>query len=309
MSTYLQIAEAVLHRARRPMSAKAIMKKAYAAGLVPDQLYGKTQHKTLQARLSEDILSRRERSPFFRTEPGVFFLREFLTDPKIPMEFRVEMTARRRTRELLRGPALALDVNSVRRNLGDVGCWDADETLHKVRDRGWYSYVDPKGDHDGFPLLWSFASVMRDQKVLTYRVGRYRDSRDHFAQKRSIGFASLVLEDHQSLFDALSFGICESAAAAVSTDLDIPLNQARSARDPFRFSLRYVAWCSEAPKADLLAFIKVDAPSWFEPIGSRLSLNDLGWMDLRVPPNDIDDFDPWSKLILRHHFGMMHGLG
>src|SRR5204863_3540845 len=91
---------------------REILRRGLSSGIVPSSLYGKTQHKTLQARLSEDILSRRERSPFFRTRPGYFFLREFLTDPAIPAEFRTPIVARRRRPELAYHEALAVDRGS-----------------------------------------------------------------------------------------------------------------------------------------------------------------------------------------------------
>src|SRR5437763_111510 len=84
LETYLEIAEAVLRAARRPLTARAILDAAYRGGIVPTHLYGKTQHKTLQARLSEDILLRKLESRFFRTDPGYFFLSELRSDPKIP---------------------------------------------------------------------------------------------------------------------------------------------------------------------------------------------------------------------------------
>ena len=78
LDSYLQVAQSVLRSTRRPMSARAILDVAYAAGIIPAHLYGKTQQKTLQARLSEDILHHREVSAFYRTEPGQFFLAELL---------------------------------------------------------------------------------------------------------------------------------------------------------------------------------------------------------------------------------------
>ena len=102
MDSYLKIAEVVLRSAHRPMSAKAILDVAYKAGVVPTHLYGKTQKKTLQARLSEDILRHRDTSLFYRTEPGQFFLSEFLSDPTIPDDYKVPFPARRRTRDLKR---------------------------------------------------------------------------------------------------------------------------------------------------------------------------------------------------------------
>ena len=108
LESYLQIAKVVLRSTRRPMSARAILEVAYQAGVVPAHLYGKTQHKTLQARLSEDILHRRETSAFYRTEPGQFFLIELLGDPEIPDEWKKPFPARRRTRDLKRDNTLAI---------------------------------------------------------------------------------------------------------------------------------------------------------------------------------------------------------
>lgn len=287
------------------MSARAILRTAYSLGLVPHQLHGKTQHKTLQARLSEDILYRKEKSPFFRTKPGTFFLRRFLTDADVPVEHRREMTARRRTRELLRGPALALDIAALTSNSEHSVSWDPHRALCLIHEGGCYSYIDPRSNDNERTLLWSFASVVRDFKVLTYRVGRYRDDRDHFAQKRSIGFTSLVLESDTTLFNPKALGIEDSAVNAVTTDLDIPLHQPHTDDSAFKYAWRLLTLCSRENSCDAIALVTVSAPNWFEPTGSRLSLNDLQWMDLTVRPNNIDDFDPWSRHILNYHFKVL----
>ena len=51
-------------RKRAGRSAHEDIRQAYNNRLVPSHLFGQTQHKTLGARLSEDILLRRERSAF-----------------------------------------------------------------------------------------------------------------------------------------------------------------------------------------------------------------------------------------------------
>ena len=109
MDSYLELAEIVLREERRPLTARALLKRAYKLQIIPANLYGKTQHKTLQARISEDILGRRDRSRFFRTAPGVFFLRDFLNDATIPPKFRSPIVARRRQRELPVKNALSLN--------------------------------------------------------------------------------------------------------------------------------------------------------------------------------------------------------
>lgn len=306
MNSYLNIAEEVLRAERRPLTARSILKAAYVSGAVPAHLFGKTQHKTLQARLSEDILHHRERSRFFRTEPGRFFLREFLVDGSLPTAYRKEMIARRRTRDLLRGPALGVDRNCLRsemaRNMGAA----AKEVLSRVREQGCYKYVEPRRVSDGVALVWAVATVRRNNQVLTYRTGRYRDDRDSFAQKRSLCFAALVVEDDQSLFDYMGFGIAQCGLTAVSTDLNISIDghyDPSALSTEFTHDLACLLWRGDDEKSELLAVVEINAPSWFEPVQQgRLSINDLRWMGLEAPPNNVDDFDPWSQTILANYF-------
>ena len=53
---------------------------------------------------------------------------------------------------------------------------------------GRYSYVDPKRPPSDYALVWSFVVVLRHLEVLTYRLGRYREERDTFFNRRSLGF-------------------------------------------------------------------------------------------------------------------------
>ncbi|MBL0372610.1 winged helix-turn-helix domain-containing protein [Rhizobium sp. KVB221] len=309
MSSYLQIAEEVLRMARRPLSAQAILKHAYSLEIAPHHLFGKTQHKTLQARLSEDILQRREHSLFFRTRPGQFFLREFLTDVSIPAEYRQPIVARRRTRDLFLGPALSVSYHYATGLLQKGKFADAD-LVEKIARSGSYRYIDPKRQDDDDVLLWAVSALTRPGKVLSYRVGRYRDDRDNFAHKRSIAFSTLVSETNHTLFDTTSLGVPDSALFAAAVDLDIPLPEAFSARATFEHLLRFFAWQPDiAHKHSMLAFVEVRAPDWFEPTAARLSLNDLCWLDMSSPPNNWEDFDPWSQTILSYYFprAAMHG--
>lgn len=82
MNSYLQIAQAVLQKSRQPLSAREILRAAYRFQMVPKHLFGKTQYKTLQARLSEDMLRNRSKTLFARTAPGRFVLRQQLASSK-----------------------------------------------------------------------------------------------------------------------------------------------------------------------------------------------------------------------------------
>lgn len=297
MDAYLDIAATVLRVEKRPLSSRAILAAAHRAGLVPSSLYGKTQHKTLGARISEDIVSLRENSRFFRTAPGRFFLREFLDDLSLPEEYRQPRTTRRRIRELVRGPALAIQ-GGVHRVRADEWLIKATKILSLLRKNS-YAYLDPQKPSDAV-FVRSFVCVCRGSKILSYRLGRYRDDRDTFMHKRSIGFSTLVHIDKHTLFN-VGKGIVEAGVRAVKIDLDIPPVPPAASKSAEKAVLLKFIWVEQAKgNGDLLAVISYRCPPWFEPVKRRLALNDLEWIDANGI-NNVEDFDPWSQRVIEAH--------
>jgi hypothetical protein len=298
LDSYLNIAEAVLRGARRPLTALQILEVAYTSEIVPPELHGKTQHKTLGARLSEDILLRRERSAFFRTEPGRFFLREFLTDTSVPERYRIPMIARRRARELQQGLALAFSRQALKQLNGSAHTCDAvlplflSSGLHYTRD------VHQRGLDD--IVVWSFVMVTRDEYVLTYRHGRYREGRDAFLKRRSVGFFTPVLDDDWDLFEKEDHGIISSGLKAVTIDLDLPVATVFGEQGDDVVKLdHFLLHREDGQPRDLVAVIRFECPGWFDPVKRRLAINDLTWMSLKSQINHLEDFDPWSQSVLQ----------
>ncbi len=307
VDSYLQIAVTVLQQARRPLGPRAILTLAYQNDLVPPQLHGKTQHKTLQARISEDIIQRREHSPFFRPAPGQFFLRDFLTDTSIPEAYRVPMATRRRVRDLIRGPVLSLDPKSLKGLSDEHGRIERADVLSLLQ-AGHVRYGDPKTDAGDSVFLWSFVCVVRANSVLSYRQGRYRETRDAFALRRTIGFSTLVHQHESTLFNVGDLGIVDSGVHATMLDLDIPQVGPTHVESQFSARLRYFLWPSYKQSRDLVAVIDFDCPAWFEPMKRRLAINDLHWLDWAARINDLDDFDPWSRSVMLEHSRLRKGV-
>jgi hypothetical protein len=293
LETYLEIAESVLRAARRPLTARAIMDAAYRGGIVPAHLYGKAQHKTLQARLSEDILHRKLESRFFRTDPGYFFLSELRSDPEIPDKFKDPFHARRRTRDLGKTSALALDKKYVL----DVEAlqFSTWQELLKDADRaGALKHVDSRSKDDNLLFVWAFSIVRRNDQLLSYRVGQYRDDRDAFANRQSIGFSDLVGFDDSSLFSD-DMGVSECGLNAVLSDLD--LSKSAFPNEVVQPSVSFtVIATDQVPEPVVLFVMEWKCPDWFEPTARRLSLNEVRWIDATRRPNDIKDFEPWSAI-------------
>lgn len=306
LDAYLEIAAKILKAEMRPLSPKAILAEAYRRSLVPTHLHGQTQHKTLQARLSEDIIERREQSLFFRTAPGRFFLRTFITDTSIPNEFRQPFPTRRRIRELVRGPALAVEYDALAK-IAQQNIALQPRKIIDLLNSERSAYEDPRRGNQRLVFLRSFVCVCRENEVLSYRVGRYRDDRDSFMFRRSIGFSTFVHREEHTLFSLDDLGIVDSGIKAAQIDLDIPYTPDHDLIDA---SLGYFVWCTAGGRnSDLLAIIRFECPSWFEPIKRRLALNDPAWLSTKAPINDLDDFDPWSKTVLLTYYKVLAASG
>jgi hypothetical protein len=295
VDAYLELAEKVLRTIRRPMTAKAILEAAYRAAIVPHHLHGHTQEKTLQARLSEYILKFKEDGVFFRTEPGHFFLTEFQADPSIPDHYKDHFSARRRTRDLFRAPALAVSRRFIEsRKISVFDDWS--KLLHAAKDEDAVKYVDASFSANEYVPVWAFSIVRRNRKLLSYRIGRYRDNRESFARRKTIGFPSMISYYDRTFFSRDDVGASECGMKAVLTDLDLSVNALRSANDQALPTISFALFVDYDPS--LLLVMDWRCPEWFEPTARRLSLNDLQWIDLF--PNDIDDFEPWSITTLGH---------
>ena len=291
---YLDIAEAVLRTARRPLSSRAIMHAAHRGGIVPTHLYGKAQHKTLHARLSEDILQHKLESRFFRTEPGLFFLSEMRSDPTIPEAYKDPFHARRRTRDLFKPAALALDRDFLNSRPVEACTW---QDLLKSADRvGALKHLDPRIANDRVVFVWAFSVVRRKDEILSYRIGKYRDDRDAFANRKSIGFAEMVGFQDATLFSE-DMGVIDTGLNAVLSDLD--LSRSAFSGEIVKPSISFAVIAVQASRDPIaLCVLEWRCPDWFEPTARRLSLNDLRWIDATHKPNDIAEFEPWSALAL-----------
>src|SRR5262249_40489701 len=79
---YLDVAERVLLKHRRPMRVSELINLGIEDGLV-ESWESKTPQKSMQARISGDILKNGASSRFVRTNKGLFFLRDLLDQPLV----------------------------------------------------------------------------------------------------------------------------------------------------------------------------------------------------------------------------------
>lgn len=299
--SYLDVARKVLLVERRPLSARSILDKALMSGGLPNHLYGRTPHKTLQARLSEDILIRRGKSQFFRTEAGKFFLREFLNDPRIPNEMKTEYPAPRRSLQLENKNILAVsrrDWNSAFASKFAVNAETFRYSFHESQF-AYFSREELKQEPDYLPVM-SFVLVHRDFCVLSYMIGRLRAGSDPLNRPRSIGFGGYVLEDHRDITYDAFYGVLESGITVLADGVGMPIEYAEKARYGGELVPRTCA-ISKTHLGEEAVFVIADykCNGDFDPGRPNLSFTGLKWLEYRNMPNDLTNFDPMSLAMLR----------
>lgn len=297
---YLNVAEQVLLDTRRPLRPREIINTAYAHQLLPWHLYGSTQHKTLHARMSEDVAGNSTLSRFFRTAPGMFFLRSLLEDPSIPPAFKELYFAPPRRRELRRERILTLD-----RAENDWGAGlDPIVSIGFLENelvQGRYRFRAPieLDRRQGGVAVHSFVLVFNRETVLSYRCGKFFPDTAPLKGKRSIGLGGAVYAtDPDMLFEDM-FGIIASGINELGYGIGLSKVLSEQARygGLVKPCLAVLVPSSDGRHPVMHVVLAYECPSNFLPSKAALSVNDLQWLDVRNPANTLDGFDLTSDLL------------
>ena len=299
-NSYLDLARAVLLRERRPLSARKILEEAILASVVPSHLYGNTPHKTLHARLSEDILKNRQRSAFFRTSAGEFFLRELISDPTLKPEYRQEYRAPRRQIKKHEAPVLAFP-SELWIHYFKKSAYLELEDFKSIVGRLGPTYVSPKeltGEVNYLPVH-SFLIAHRDRNVLSYVFGRLNAISDPLDEVKSIGFGGYVHETDQDLSYESIWGILESGISTFCHGTGLTYDLAENARYTGALKPRYCRLSTDRfGKQALFLILDFNCPEGFDPSGQNLTVRGLKWISQQNRPNSLSKYDSLSHEML-----------
>ena len=297
---YLNIAEQVLTQSRRPLKPRDIIESAYSERLLPWHLHGWRQDKTLHARMSEDVAANPGSSRFFRTGPGVFFLREFVEDPTIPAAFKEPYFAPPRRKELRRERVLTLDRLVESAKMGRSPFFDVAQ-IYAELEGGNYHFITPNelANRPEVAAVHSFTLVFSDDSVLSYRCGKFSPSTDPIKGRRSIGLGGAVYAgDRDMLFRDL-FGVIGNGINELVYGIGLSKDLAERARyrDEVTPCLGVLLPSATGRSAVLHVVLAYECPPEFLPSKAALSVNSLRWLNIRNPANTLDDFDETSRLL------------
>lgn len=288
MNNYLEIARKVLIETRQSLSAKQILRIAYELQIVPHGLYGKTQHKTLHARLAEDILLHRKRSQFARTAAGRFCLRTHLSE----VSKRGEYFAKLRADQLRNYEVPSIERSALRIDLSSpqflLNFWPPQDIKNRTLSKIY-------GDRNYLYFRIFIVIVKSDQLLIHDGTVAFGDEIDG---RITLGVIGVLKCEDQHLFSSEDFGI---RSAAIRTIVEQLYLDARGAESLIPRDFGNVV-CVHNPESafsdQVIAAISIfDCPE-NSPADIQLSeLDEAHWSSLEFTTNTPELLDPWSKLI------------
>lgn len=302
-NAYLVLAAAAIRHERRPLTPAEMLEVAERHGFLPPHLFGATMHKTLAARLSEHIRTESSSSSFYRTAPATFFLHELAKLPGVPEEYRTVYVGHLRSKSIRKENVLVAPRNRLAATIyGDFVRYD--ETEFEAMYAELCKFMDRAAaeEDDSVKQFVTFTLVHHEKKLLIYRRGKFTTASDRLKGQLSVGFGGLVNDDDFDLFNRGKDAFRANAARELKEELfldDIYGEQ----RDAMNLAnvVGYIN-VDDSPDAEhhvaVLVVFNHQSPEL--PKKGELSINQLSWLDLRCPLNDISDFDLWSGMILRN---------
>jgi hypothetical protein len=294
VDSYLYMAREVIKAKGRPLSVQEILAEGEVYGLVPKHLHGKTMHKTLHARISEDIDIRRFKSDFYRTSPGYFFLRELSDDPYVSSIARKEYFSEKRKRSHRSSRVLTIEARESK-NILEIRefkwCMEA-----VIRYNAKYSHRTVFSDGDDVFCFASFLIITNMNNTLIHKIGKYSEYKYAYGFQ-SVGFRSFITEFDVDLFDMDAVGVYRSALREALRHIIVHDVKAKDTDliDNMKCSNVIIDGLNRmiAP----IVVLNMDEFDFSLRLKSRcLDINQPMWKNIK--DLKIGNFDTWSKLIL-----------
>ncbi|MDF0602100.1 winged helix-turn-helix domain-containing protein [Psychromarinibacter sp. C21-152] len=292
--SYLQLAEEVLRARGKPLSAKLILSEAQRFGFMPEHLSGATMHKTLQARISDDINIFQQDSKFYRVGVGTYFLRDLSSDPTLPWALRKEKEPPGRTKSI--DTCRILHSNELPK---DSRCLVAtDKALSWVRRNNSFKYA-----HNRLPsetLVGTFTIVRQGNRLLLHNFGKF----SHFyseevAENSTIGFRRYIEEFDDDIFKSTEFGVDFSSAREVIRNIAVGPEKDLIDDRKIRQSIKLLGAAFEAIQHSIFLIAEVNLEQVSNQgifLRERKDVRNPRW--LWIDEIDLHLIDPLSRAIL-----------
>jgi predicted NUDIX family phosphoesterase len=301
MGRFLDAAETVLKRERRPMHARELTESAISLGLL-EFSDGRTPHQTMKAKLSVDIRTHAARSRFKRSGRGRFALREFNEDEYFASPIQKVLKP---SEDVLVFPAKLLDqlgrFHGIRRDPRPYA-----ETLLAPNNSMFMRRIEAETDLN-YKQVISYVIVRNGDSVLRFVRGSYTSVQTYLKGRYCIGFGGHVQSrDRTPLFPGPDSGYQNSIYRELSEELNLP-------RDIVTDDRLQMIGALNDDSSDLgkvhFAFIHLldltgvgCLPSARE-LKKEKSINQLNFIPIRDLGSEFERYEYWSKLCIKTFFG------
>jgi len=247
---------------------------------MPDDFYGRTQHKTVQARLSADILKHKLKSRFARTDPGRFILRRDLEAQELQEHF-----APPRLNQLRSFQALCVPKSALQNFVNDCG---APSKVDWPEIGAKYKFLSDV-DLDEWCIVRLVTVLKQDGRVASRRTfSNY--GHDPYGK---IGFTIVgyIKPDDVSLFDDDAIGLRGAVARELYDHAYLQGRELSAVVDKIDFGSAFVL----SPREEILRdrYIGIVVTAELDGIDHK------PWsLDIETSPdrlNDLSKLEPWSR--------------
>lgn len=301
-NAYLKLAQQAILRRCEPLTPTEMLETAREQGFLPDHLYGATMHKTLSARLAENIRRESQQSVFYRTAPARFFLHPLASKADTPEAYKKVYVGNLRTKTIRKENVLVAPKDVLNSSIfGEYVPFDE----HQFEDlyKNHCSFLDRSAAENDSSVkqFVTFTLVFHESNILIYRRGQFTTTSDLLKGQLSVGFGGHVNDNDFDLFN--------NGSGAFRS------NAARELKEELFLDEVYKEHYDAAKRTNILGYVNVDDSAdarhhiavliAFQhrdksiPKKGELSINQLSWLNLNNIKNDTSSFDLWSEIILK----------
>jgi predicted NUDIX family phosphoesterase/dephospho-CoA kinase len=307
-ATYLWVAETVLRKVGRPLRAGELVARGLDDQLFDDQDISKTPQKSMQSRLSMEILRNGAESKFVRIAKGQFFLRDLLDEESAAGKRLEVYTAPRREAPPSSEKVLAIHRDNYRSILDFQGIGSGPfESAEKLLDRRLVTYL-PRTEaetRDDLKQFVTYTIIQHETKILSFVRGQYNRAASFLRGARCVGFGGHVTDADLTLFTQDDLGIRANAVREISEEISLP--SGRPQIDPEKLEILGVLNDNSSSVgvrhlAIVMRYWVDDFSKWNNPQRGEASVNRLHWIDTRLEPLNLSDFEYWSQLCIREYY-------
>jgi predicted NUDIX family phosphoesterase/dephospho-CoA kinase len=303
VSEFLEIAQRLLERERKPMRPKELVDLALRDKLFSDNIAGKTPHQTMKSKLSVHVRRKGEASLFVRTRPGRFYLRYLLAAPEQVYEASPLRKPKAKERVLV-FPTMRLDD---KRRFQGITTKTKSLCRHLLGPRVCCYRDRLAAEEDkAYKQLVTYILITRGNSVLGYQRGNFNRVEDFLRGCHCIGFGGHVSAIDKDLFSS-DMGIENCAVRELSEELKLPAidKQRLQARQGLHLVGLLNDDSSDAGQKHFALIYRYevsDDPAWDHPERGEKSITQLRWIGPATSKVRMWDFEYWSQLCLRRFF-------